>query len=91
MASENIIDVESDYTRMDTDDTDYLSSMEYDILKVLNTYITIMKYLLHKPSGRKKEFKKNIKKAMKMRKSLLEGDGKIKKYLDEEGQYYDLL
>ena len=81
--------LESDYID-DEEFSDVLSPMEGDILKVLNTYLTIMKYLLHKPD-RRKELKKNIRKIQKIKKDLMKRDGSIKKYLDEEGQYYDLL
>ncbi len=68
-----------------------LSSMEGDILKVLNTYLTIMKYLLRKPDGRKAKLKKDVKRIKKIKKALMKQDGSIKKYLSEEGEYYDLL
>lgn len=83
--------IESISDEYDSFDINRLSPMEDDILKVLNTYLTIMKYLLHKPVERKTELKKNVKRIKKIKKSLLCRDGDVKKYLDEEGQYYDLL
>lgn len=87
------MDIEVDYIDKEyyPTDQDMLSPMEADILKVLNTYLTIMKYLVNTGNKDKKEIKKDIKKAQKMKQALMKQDGSIKKYLREDGEYYGWL
>lgn len=69
-----------------------LTVKESDILLVLDTYLTLMKYLLCKPDNtKKKKLKKDIKKIEKVKKSLLSRDDSIKKYLREDGGYIDYI
>lgn len=71
--------------------TNELNLLEVEILRVLDTYLTIVKYLLRKPAGVREKLKKNVKKIKKVREALLRQDGSIKKYLDKDGYYYDRL
>lgn len=70
---------------------DTVSPMEADILKIIGTYLTIVNNLLTTGHKDKKELKKEIKKAKKIRKAVMKQDGSIKKYLREDSEYYDWL